>query len=340
MDKHVSSLRADPADSQQGEQRSGTEIVEYLKGLVVPRWAVQYRRPFSIYNIELTNNCPFKCVMCARTNNMTRKLGFMEFDVFKKAVDELIVTNPKFVKRKKTLWLHHFGESLEHPEFDKFIAYASEHGVRTGLSLNPLMLTKPVIHRLLKAEIGELLVSLDGHDNESFYKIRGVKNAFEKSKRNLLQFIELNEEGGGKVEIALHMISFSENDESHRQIGGFWNSLVGKGIKTFDYRKFTTFDGGAGDVNEWVGKKNTDESIYAKRKVTCRKPWWRVTIAWDGSVLPCCMDYNKKMILGNIKDQSLEEIWNGPKMKSLRREFLSGVVTNPLCKNCDAIKPL
>ena len=54
MDKHVSSLRADPADSQQGEQRSGAQLVEFMKGLVLPRSAVHYRRPFSLYNIELT----------------------------------------------------------------------------------------------------------------------------------------------------------------------------------------------------------------------------------------------------------------------------------------------
>ncbi|MFP6888555.1 MAG: radical SAM/SPASM domain-containing protein [Nitrospinota bacterium] len=310
-------------------------IKEFLWDLVFPNRAVTYRRPFGVYNVELTNRCPFKCVMCPRTNNMTRETGLMDLSVYKKVIDELIVVNPKFVARKKPLWLQGFGESLVHPEFDKFMSYGVEKGINIGLSLNPLMMTEKVRRRIIKASPLSLLISLDGHDDESFFKVRGIKNAYEKSKDNLLRFFEMNKENGRKIKIDLHMIGFPLNNKSYEKMKNFWGNL--DGIDNFIHRNFSTWDGGANDVNSLVGRDVANEPAPTKRKVTCRKPWWQMTVQWDGSVSPCCLDYNNKLVLGNVKDQTLTEIWNGPRMKELRREFLSGMVTNPLCRTCDSL---
>ena len=55
----------------------------------MPRYAedrsVQVDTPPAIFSFELTNLCPFKCIMCARTNNMTRAEGHMSFETFRKA---------------------------------------------------------------------------------------------------------------------------------------------------------------------------------------------------------------------------------------------------------------
>jgi radical SAM protein with 4Fe4S-binding SPASM domain len=66
----------------------------------------------------------------------------------------------------------------------------------------------------------------------------------------------------------------------------------------------------------------------------CYFPWHSVSILWDGSVVPCCRDYNGVEIIGDLNNQSLEEIWNGEKMKNLRKELVSGRITNKLCNPC------
>ena len=81
--------------------------------------------------------------MCARTNNMTRDEGLMDYDMFKRGVDDYLAASPE-AATSEILWLHGFGESLVHPEFDRFIAYAEGRGLRPALSINPLML-KPAI---------------------------------------------------------------------------------------------------------------------------------------------------------------------------------------------------
>lgn len=286
--------------------------------------------PFSVFNIELTNRCPFKCIMCARTNNMTRSQGLMDFALFRKIIDEYVEENPKQAMTADC-WLHHFGESLVHPEFERFVAYASMRGVFTALSLNPLMLKRPIALALLRARPGKLYLSIDGHDDASFERIRGVKDAYGPSVRNLLDFLDLKKSFGSKVQICISMIHFGQNQESIERTRDYWAKL--DGVDVFYAKEFVTWDGNAPDVSRLDGRERP-----RKDRVTCGFPWNRLTVTWDGDVVPCCYDYDKRLVLGNAATQSLKEIWNGGPMRRLRREFLDNRVFNPLCRNCDYLR--
>jgi len=300
----------------------------------LPRYAedrsVQVDTPPAIFSFELTNLCPFKCIMCPRTNNMTRAEGHMSFETFKKAVDEFVLLNPEYA-RNQEVWLHGFGESLVHPEFAKFMRYAIDKGVNAGLSINPLMLTKKVASDLLDAAPAHLYVALDGHDDESFEKIRGVPNAYHKSKRRLLKFLQEKERRGVTTRITLCMIDFPNNRQSIDELESFWNSQ--EGIDIFSAKPFVNWDGKAEDVNLLIDPAQKPKP--RQEKVLCDFPWEKMTVSWDGHVVPCCFDYNKKYTLGNINEQSLLEIWNGEKMHALRREMMCNKVSNPLCAGCD-----
>ncbi len=300
----------------------------------LPRYAedrsVQVDTPPAIFSFELTNLCPFKCIMCARTNNMTRAEGHMSFETFRKAVDEFVELNPEHA-RTQDVWLHGFGESLVHPEFGKFMRYAIDKGVNAGLSINPLMLTKKVASDLLDAAPGHLYVALDGHDDESFEKIRGVPNAYHKSKRRLLKFLQEKQRRGVKTKITLSMIDFPNNRQSIEEVESYWNAQ--EGIDHFVAKPFVSWDGKAEDVNRLAGPDRKPRQTQGK--VLCDFPWEKMTVSWDGDVVPCCFDYNKRYALGNINTQTLLEIWNGERMHALRREMISNKVTNPLCAGCE-----
>jgi hypothetical protein len=49
---------------------------------------------FHVFNIELTNKCPMKCIMCARTHQMTRAQGIMDFELFRRMIDEYVMLKP------------------------------------------------------------------------------------------------------------------------------------------------------------------------------------------------------------------------------------------------------
>jgi len=285
--------------------------------------------PPAVFSFELTNRCPFKCIMCARTNNMSRSQGIMDFLIFKKAVDEFVDVNPEFAKNEE-VWLHGFGESLLHPQFGKFIRYAVSKGINAGLSINPLMLTDKKATELLDAGPAHLLISLDGHDDESFERIRGIRNAYSKSKQRLLTFLEKKEKTGHTIKTTLSMIDFPDNKESIRAKKHFWIGVAG--IDHFIAKPFTTWDGNAEDVKQLVKKER-----YRKTsgKVSCNIPWRTMSLTWDGDLVPCCLDYDKRYVLGNISRDTLCNIWNGTRMLALREEFISNKIDNPLCKKCD-----
>jgi len=261
---------------------------------------------------------------------MTRPQGFMDYELYKRAIDELVAQNSEYINNR-LVWLHHFGESLLHPRFGDFIRYASSKGVRTGLSINPLLLSDQVIDDLLRAELFLLTISLDGHDDESFYKIRGVKNSYKLSHSRLLRFLDrkVKEESGTKVIVS--MIDFKMNEESMYRMASYWDRR--EGVDLFLAKEFSTWDGNAEDVHALP--HNCVCQFADKSAVTCTLPWEVMTIAWNGDVLPCCYDYNGRYVLGNMGEQPLADIWNGDKLQSLRKEFIENKVENELCKNCD-----
>ncbi len=289
--------------------------------------------PFGIFNIELTNHCPMKCVMCPRTHHMTREQGFMDIEIFKKIIDELAEANPSFHhNHNRVVWLHHFGESLLHPQFETCIKYAAHKGIYTGLSINPMMLNDKTASSLISSGLHILYLSLDGHDDESFFKIRGINNMYTISRRRIYDFLNLKKENFSEMKIILSMIDFSLNDKSVSAVKDEWE--FNKEINGFLLKNFTTWGGAIPEINDFA-----PESIKTKKgdciTVTCPFPWTNMTVTWDGDVVPCCFDYNKKFVIGNVRTNSLSYIWNDFPLQNLRNEFIENKVTNALCKNCD-----
>jgi len=300
---------------------------------------------FSILQIELTNKCPFRCVMCPRTDHMTRALGHMQFPVFKKIIDELVATDPNYGETQDPIWLHHFGESLVHPDFGDFIRYARSRGIRTRMSINPLMLSEGIGEELLDAGPVELQVSLDGHDDQSFEQIRGLPDAYEQSKRNLIRFLDKKVMRGKNIHVTLSVIDFPLNDRSEEENRAewerHWRSVPG--IDAFLWKGFCSWNGDAPEIIAMDRLDTSPATELMRRhrddfKVTCDWPWKRMVVAWNGDVLSCCYDYDAKYVLGNVTRQSLREIWNGEPIQALRREFSSGCVTNSLCTNCEYLR--
>lgn len=285
------------------------------------------KSPYRVQQIELTNKCPMKCPMCPRTDSMTRDEGLMPFATFKKIVDEMAIDIGS-ANQDGIVFLHHFGESLMHPDFARFMNYGASKGMRFGLSANPIMLKDSVADKLLSAKLDTLIVSLDGHDDASFEKARGVKNAYERSKANLIRFLERKVETGWQTHVIFSIIDFDLNKDSIAKARGWFEGLPG--LDEFLVKPYATFNGDS----ETVCALGTDGNATRFPFVVCRHPWAMFAITWDGVVVPCCNDYDKKYPLGNVNDSTLMEIWNGEPMKALRQEFLSNNVTNSLCRKC------
>ena len=179
-----------------------------------------------------------------------------------------------------------------------------------------------------------IYISIDGDDNESFYKIRGLKNAYDLSHERFLNFLKKKKDMKSSTKIILSMLDFKINEDSILKKKKYWESL--DGIDSFLHKEFITWNGSCDEINNLADISENKKKIISN-EVQCSLPWEMMTITWDGDVVPCCFDYNKDYILGNLKKESLHEIWNGDKMQSLRLEFINNMVENNLCRKCEKL---
>tara|TARA_Y100000310_G_C20683873_1_gene817731 strand:- start:1480 stop:2517 length:1038 start_codon:yes stop_codon:yes gene_type:complete len=278
----------------------------------------------AVFNIETTNFCPMRCIMCPRTTKMTRPLGHMDFELFKRIINQA-------KKYTHYVQLHHFGDPLMHPEQEKFIDYCEDNGVVTRMSINPLLLTEERAKKLLKSKLAELYISLDGGDNESYKAIRGNAADYDKAIVNIKRFAELKTEmGKSKPYVLIGMVLMKSTSANVEDFEKMWDI---PGIDKRIIKKFSSFGGNEEIAN--LGTKEGKEVLFNEKKYPCYKPWKNFTITWDGKVVPCCYDYDKLYVIGDVNEESLEQIWNGQRMQDLRRQHVSGDFgENTLCKEC------
>ena len=172
-----------PAEALPGEVAAAVAPLEivFADAAAADRWLTSAMGPARVGlplvdQIELTNRCPYTCVMCPRTTSMQRSLGSMRLELFERVIEQVCAV-------QDYLALHHFGESLLHPHIDAAVRIALRHGVRSGLSCKPPSLTPGLSHRLLDAGIANIVLSLDSLDPDTYRSIRGRAAWLDKADR-------------------------------------------------------------------------------------------------------------------------------------------------------------
>jgi len=272
----------------------------------------------SIFVIESTNKCNIKCIMCPRTTMMKRKIGDMDFSLFKKIIDN-------GHKYTDFLWLHNFGEPVLNPKIFEMIKYCKAKDIKVGLSLNGLTLTKTIGKKLLECGPDLLIFSFDGFSKKTYEKYRQGSN-FEVVKKNILNFLKMKKGGGYKLPfIQIKIIKMKDTLNEIEDFKKEWEGKVDEVI-------VTNFVDWAGQI---TNEENVSDAIIKEQEYPCKFFWISLVVLWDGRVVPCCKDCDAKMVLGNLNNQTIDEIWNGEKMREIRKQQIKHNFKNPLCYNCD-----
>ena len=302
------------------QRRVNTEVLQFAYNR---QWARAVGKPV-VYQIELTNHCPMTCQMCPRTHAMERPLGHMALELFQRIVDQASSST-------RAVFLHHFGDSLLHPQLGDFIGYAAAKGIRTHLSANPALLTKRRIQAIVDGGLNELVLSLDGVTPETSEAVRGrAARNVDLAERRIGELIDYRlRTGSSKPFIILQIVRQRQNEHEVEAWLSKWRGY--HGVDRLKVKSYVSWDGREEKINNLrIEPKTADPSLV------CDKPWTSVAILWDGRVVPCCFDYDGIMTLGSLADQSLEEIWRGETLAALRQAHrtrdLSGVA---LCAKCN-----
>lgn len=273
-----------------------------------------------VFQIEPTNHCNLRCPMCPH-DLMTREVGFMDMELFRYIVNQV-------KGYSGSMRLHNMGESLFHKKIDQFIAYAKKSDIRTTLSTNATALTKKVGERIIDAGLDNLLISFDGASRETYEYFREGAD-YDKVIEKIDDFMEHKAASGSKTpRVTMSLINMPVTGQEERAFRQRWERYADE-IRIKPPRNW---DGSSERINALVDIPDTRQE-YAP----CYWLWSSLVILWDGRVVPCCMDYDGKAIVGDIRCQNLHEIFNGEPMRRLREMHLHGQVSqSPLCRGCSA----
>ncbi len=283
-----------------------------------------YRHHFplpSVILIENTNCCNARCVMCPR-EKLTRKPDFMAFELFEKIIREV-----SEAKRKPVVHLHGFGEPLLDESLPERIKLAKAFGIKhTYLVTNASLLFPETAQKIIGAGLDEMKISFYGTDDESYSRtMRGLN--FKVALNNVREFVKIRKEMKKKTPaLILQYLPQETNGAATEEFKFLWRSVLDK--RMGDRLNFIAPDNfGGGRAYNPVEKKIASVCFY---------PWSALSVLCDGRAVTCCLDYNGAQGVGDLNLQSVTEIWNGPVLSDIRKNFgkldYSGF---PVCQCCD-----
>ena len=286
---------------------------------LAPRFKYVTKFPTHL-DIENTNTCNLRCVMCPHGNptaEFKKSLGFMDFEFYKRIIDEGVKKGLCSIK------LNWRGEPLMHPKLPQMIRYAKAKGVLEVLiNTNGQLLTKEKSRQLIDAKLDYIIFSFDAFNKKTYEKIR-VGADFEKGIKNIENFIRIrNSKKRKKPLIRMQMVKMDSNKHEIDDYIKYWEPKVDL-LSTQDYTS----------RGEGENKLKTQEEYDGR--LACPQLWQRMIITWDGKVIMCCRDWESENIIGDLKKQTIEEVWRGRKLKSIRdihkKRDLDKI---PVCEKC------
>lgn len=278
-------------------------------------------------SIELTNCCNLACPECfTGSGMMNREKGYMDRVLFRKIIDEV---RPYAVN----LNLYFQGEPMLHPSFFEFVEYAD--GIKTVISTNGHFINNANAEFLAGSSLSRIIISMDGIDNETYQSYR--KNGdLERVKEGIRLLAAKVKETRSKLVVEIQTLVTKINEHQITEIKQF---ALNNGVR-LRLKSMQIVDG---NYNDWLpdnesysrySRTNGEFSLKSRRPDMCKRLWFNPVITWDGKVLPCCFDKNGDYIMGDLKEESLMEIWNGPRFRVFRKSIISGKHSTHICLNC------
>lgn len=265
----------------------------HLVGYFKPRTAF----PLHI-DIETASECNLHCSFCPHDFGFKNK-GIMDLGMAARAIAEARKNKVKSIK------FNFRGEPALNKDLEHLVYLSKKDGAykpaEVFMNTNGIPYTETRIQKLKANGLDKVKISMDGATKQTYEAIRkgDDPNRWKKLNRN----IKLFQEYGHNIELQM---TTTENNKHE--------------VEAFK-KKFPTL--------KVIVNKERQQLTERKH---CPQPYRRMIVGWNGTVYGCCNNWLKEYPVGDFTKQSLKEIWNGDRMKQLRKHAKE--YTGP-CKNCD-----
>lgn len=291
--------------------------------------------PFLLY-VDPSSACNFHCQFCPTghkdlINGAGYRRGVMDMALFRKLIDDL----GDFEQPLKVLRMNKIGEPLLNRNIAEMIALAKDSGrVRyIDLATNASLFTRPLLSALVEAGLDRLNISLEGMNAEQYRKTALVDFDF----GQLVEHVRWLYPNRGNCEITIKVpsdcIEAHQRTEFFDTFGDYCDRIFIEDISPI-WPNFDLEQHAGMETKAHAGQY----SQALKAKDVCTYIFYSVVINSDGSVSACCPDWSQSLVIGDLKRQSLKEIWHSEALHALRTQHLQGRrCDNATCKNCGHI---
>lgn len=263
--------------------------------------------------LEISNLCNLRCSFCPGTKRAPRALSVPEFSALL----------PKLRPYTDYLYFHLMGEPLSHPELETFLRLAGEAGFRVILTTNGTLLPRRQEMLLRSPGLHKINISLHAFEANDLSMpfaeyLQGCFDFGRASQGNKLVVYRLWNNGGADTQNDVIL------NAMHEAFPGAWVTER-RGTRIAD-RVFLEY----GDKFDWPDLSASQR----EGKFFCYGLRDQLGVLCDGTVVPCCLDHEGDIPLGNLFRQELEEILNTPRACAIYSGFSNGIAAEELCRRC------
>lgn len=263
--------------------------------------------------VEISNLCNLSCAFCPGTRRTPGRM----------TAEQFAALAPKLRPYTDYLYFHLMGEPLCHPQLGEFLEIAGQHSFRVILTTNGTLLARQQELLLSSPALHKINISLHA------FEANNLAVPFEKYFADCIAF---GQAAAGKKLVVYRLWNQGGADAKNNEIletlhNAFpeeW-TVEKRGTRLSD-RTYLEY----GDKFDWpdLAAPEGDSRVF------CYGLRDQLGILYDGTVVPCCLDHEGDLALGNIFQQEMEAILNSPKAQAIYDGFSRKEAAEPLCRRC------
>lgn len=305
-------------------------IPSFDKNRTVLGKVLPLRTPFTVI-LDSSERCNFRCCYCFRSQmdiagvSYTKSNEIMTYETFKECVQQL----KQFPDALRQISLSHQGEPLCNPRVPDMATYIKEQGIKGRISIhsNGSLLTPELAIRLAESGIDRIVFSIQGLSTDKYIKICNTKIDFDKFRENLAILYQHKKDMEISIKIVDAALEQGEEDLFFNMFESIADRVFIEKVvpiwENMDYKGMT--DKSAADDENKYGE-------HFEKQQCCPLVFHTLVVVPNGDVYPCTQPALEEK-LGNIKDKTLVEMWNGDLRKKLLVSQLE--LNSPqICKEC------
>lgn len=275
------------------------------------------------FTIETCNNCNARCIMCPKGQKGTDGIQLMEESLFDKIVEEI----SEYGNWIEMICLNSDGEPLLDRGIGLKIKKFKDIGIKhINISTNAQLLTREKIQELLDSGLDDIRISLDAHTKQTYEKIRRGLN-YDVVKENVLTLIQMRDDMQSNMSIRIRMVELEENKGERQEWMEYWKSKLSK-IDRVQIMPMHTWSG------EIMDEEKKKIEYYSDKP--CVSVFSSFTVNYNGEVQLCDSDIEQREVMGDVRESSIRDIWQGERFEIIRKWHTNAQRNNiKICQGCD-----